>query len=175
MHYVRYKPRVNLGIISERIANGGGRVRYALPTRQVAPVISPTVTATPTTSKISPPAWMLEPRFSTMPVTITPPPGVATELPMDISIPETFRYSPEQLRDMLMRGASETYDRSGEDENGLPLATDLEQRSREMDATKQFAIDKAGGVLPATAVDATPGQALGWAAAALIGYLLLGG
>lgn len=61
--------------------------------------------------------------------------------------PDQFRYSEDQIRDMLNRGQSETMERSGESDSGLPYADDLETKSREADATAAF-IKDSNGVAP---------------------------
>ena len=88
-------------------------------------------------------------------------------------IPEQFRYSREQIVDMLARGASETYERSGEDETGLPLELELEQRSREIDANKQYVIDANGEIVTKEAP--APGAGLGLIAAAIAAFFIFGG
>ena len=107
-----------------------------------------------------------------VPVTL---PGIVTpSVPLEpAGIPQGFRYTREQLTDMLARGASETFERSGENENGLPTAFDLEQRSREMDANKQYADDVTGEVVAKDAPK--PGAGLGLIAAAIAAFLIFGG
>lgn len=61
---------------------------------------------------------------------------------------DQFRYSEDQIREMLLRGRSETTERSGESDSGLPNAFDLEQEAAESDATNQFTKDAAGGAFP---------------------------
>jgi len=68
--------------------------------------------------------------------------------PEDIVVPEQFRYSDDQIRDMLQRGASETFERSGETDSGLFNSPELEQKANESDATKQFGRESAGGTVP---------------------------
>ena len=52
--------------------------------------------------------------------------------------PDMFRYSEEQIREMLHRGKSETVERSGESDSGLPIAMEAEQTAREAGATSAF-------------------------------------
>lgn len=228
--HIRYKPRINLGIISQRDAIDYA-ARYAPPTSTVTTTLSPATTlepipytppimvpikppsapVRPTNGSISltpppgyigttvmPPsgfvwAYEISPttgsviRFPVNPVTLEPysyqdyvaggggfmPPSV--EPSVDVAVPDVFRYTKEQIADMLIRGASETFDRTGESEEGLPIADDLEQKSREIDATKQFGVDADGGLFPTVAPQAKAGQALGWTIAAVVGYFLLGG
>lgn len=201
--HIRYKPRINLGIVSEREGIDYA-ARYARLASQIIPdgTIAPTPTVAPTpsyvapvTSKPSPPAYLTdptarpptyeqdpaywgyrdprEPFYTTMPVT---PPIIQPLIEERdyAAIPEPFRYSKEQIMDMLARGASETYERTGETDSGLPVEVELEQISRELDATKQYAVDADGTIVP-TEPRIAAGAGLGWLAAAVVGFLVLGG
>lgn len=164
--HIRYKPRISLGIVSQRDVIDYA-TRYAPRTSTVTSALSPTPTLGPIA--YTPPIM----------VPIKQPSPFAPLAPelieaADFTVPDGFRYSPEQLRDMLIRGASETFERSGEDEQGLPFADDLEQKSREIDATKQYGVDARGALLPGEA-PAEAGKAVGWLLAAVAGYFLLGG
>lgn len=88
-------------------------------------------------------------------------------------IPEQQIYTKEQLLEMLHRGQSETVERSGESDSGLPNATGLEQKSREGDASRQYSIDAQGAAVPVPTE--TKDNALGWLALAAISFLVLGG
>lgn len=60
------------------------------------------------------------------------------------------RYTPEQIREMLERGASETVERSGESDGGGPADDELMQQSREANATDTFVENGNGtGTTPA--------------------------
>jgi hypothetical protein len=58
----------------------------------------------------------------------------------DFQIPEEmrFRYSDDQIREMLARGKSETVERSGESDSGMPEDSDLERRAANNGATDAF-------------------------------------
>lgn len=81
-------------------------------------------------------------------------------------------YSPDQIREMFARGTSETYERSGEDENGLPQASHLEQQARESDSMTQFAFDSGDETVPDTMPDKPDIVPL--AVLAALAYFLLG-
>lgn len=49
-----------------------------------------------------------------------------------------FRYTPEQIREMRERGKSETMERSGESDGGMPDDNAMMQKSREASATEHF-------------------------------------
>lgn len=163
MGYVRYRPRV-LKI--------DGEVRLA--TKEILPGLgnlsrgrfwkTPTQTVTATASAPAP---------APAPVQDVVSSGIDTPAAAS-TIPQQFRYTKEQLADMLIRGASEQVERSGEDENGLPEAYDLEQISRENDATKQFGIDAEGGLFPEV-VAMPENKAVGWLIAAAVAYFMIGG
>ncbi len=122
-----------------------------------------TPTRTPTaTPPISPPLRM--------------PGGVPImpDIAIDLQIPPGVRYTEDQIRDMLMRGRSETMERTGESDAGLPPAADLEERADQAAATTQYGIDVRAGVTPPPA----PGAAPDWlvpAALAIGAFFLLGG
>lgn len=148
--------------------NGGRGVRRPTfsPTRTVSPTITATRSPVTSSNKIRPPAHLVKPVD-----TRTAPAATGVD---PSYIPEGFRYSKEQLADMLARGQTETMERSGEDENGLPFADELEQKSREMDATKQFGVDASDALLPEMAPEPA-GQGTGLLLAAVAAYFLLGG
>lgn len=182
------KPRLKLGSlgITRDMQNG---VRYAPRITAVSPppTIAPTATVTATQPdytggtlwrytepKISPPASFYEQTVSLPEWEPQLRPGDPGYVSFPAEIPEQFRYSKEQLMDMLARGASETYQRTGETESGLPLELELEQLSRELDASKQYAVNAEGEIV-ALEPEPTAGAGLMWAAAAAAAFFLFGG
>ncbi len=204
MQHIRYKPRINLGSlgVTRKEASIDYATRYAkitptlTPTETyVQPLQPPPVISVP----ISPPPSFYEQSYGIAPTLVSGEPFVATPTPIpvfdptplirpdfiapgaepfvpafDTAIPEQFRYSKEQLMDMLARGASETFERTGETDSGLPLELELEQISRELDATKQFVVDADGTIIPVEP-ETAPGAGLAWIAAAIAGFFILGG
>jgi hypothetical protein len=96
---------------------------YAPPT----PKITPTITPIKSTGLTLDPSML---RFSP-----------------DFQIPEEMRhrYSDDQIREMLARGKSETVERSGESDSGMPIDSDLEQRATENNANAAFTATAGGG------------------------------
>jgi len=85
---------------------------------------------------------------------ITPaPPSMSTPLQFDPDFNAgedmRFRYSDDQIREMLARGKSETTERSGESDSGMPVDKDHEQAANEKHATESFSVSS----------DGTPGYA----------------
>lgn len=184
MQHIRYKPRINLGSLGVTRESIDYATRYADVTGRLAPsttLLQPMQPPPIIQVPISPPASFYEPTpipvFDPTPL-IRPDfiaPGAEPFVPtFDTAIPEQFRYSKEQLMDMLARGASETYERTGETDSGLPLELELEQISRELDATKQYVVDADGTIVPVEPKGA-PGAGLGWLAAAAAAFFVLGG
>lgn len=62
--------------------------------------------------------------------------------------PDLFRYSDEQIREMFQRGQSETVERSGESDSGLPYAGEAEQSVQDADATAVFMRDSVDVPVP---------------------------
>lgn len=77
-----------------------------------------------------------------------------------------FRYSEGQIREMLQRGASETMERSGESDSGLPADEAAQQQSREASATADFESNGSGPGFTVTESDAPPNY---WPLIAAIG------
>lgn len=186
--HIRYKPRINLGIVSNgrksidyttRYYANGARLSpttaYAPPsTTLLQPIQPPPIISVP----ISPPASFYEPAPGILDVPAaqwqTAFPSADATMPLDTAfIPEQFVYSKEQIMDMLARGASETFERSGETDSGLPIDTELEQKSRELDATKNYVINASGEIIPLEPKAAGGGLAL--LAAAVAAFFLFGG
>lgn len=78
---------------------------------------------------------------------ITPIKSTPLVIHPDFNVPEEmrFRYSDDQIREMLQRGKSETVERSGETDGGMPVETDLEQQSKESSATENFDVSAGNG------------------------------
>jgi len=177
--HIRYKPRIKFPLNALGVT-GRETIDYATRYARLEPQITATTTYTPppTTLQpieappvisvpISPPASFFEP-----PVTVFP--SADSAMPIDTAfVPETFVYSKDQILDMLTRGASETFERTGETESGLPIAAELEQKSRELDATKNYVVNAEGEIIPVEPKATGGGLAL--LAAAVAGFLLLGG
>lgn len=96
---------------------------------------------------------------------------VAQDWRTSMQIPDQFRYTPDQIRDMLMRGQSETMERSGESDSGLPPASAAEAEANAREATKQYGIDVRAGAVPPP-VSETPNLL---PLAALAAFLIFGG
>lgn len=182
MHFPPHYSR-NLGFVQPGIV---GRVAHQInmpPSTVLAkgarrPAPKPTVTYRGTSGFAKRPVYPSTPKLTTsmMPTRSTPlhvanDPISENYMPDQI-IPEQFRYTKEQLRDMLARGHSETVERSGESDSGLPPSPDLEETANQRDATKQYGIDVRAGVTPGAAPDEPNLLPLALAAAA---FFLLGG
>lgn len=169
--HIRYKPRIKINPCSLGIT-GRESIDYAAkyatayappPTTLLQPMQPPPVMMVP----IKPPSSFYEPPPAAFPST-------DAAMPLDTAfIPEQFVYSKEQIMDMLARGASETYERSGETDSGLPIAAELEQKSRELDATKDYVINADGAIIPVE--PKAPGGGLALLAAAVAAFFLFGG
>lgn len=188
--HIRYKPRVNLGSLGvTRESIDYASKYYVPPPTLLQPIQPPPVISVP----ISPPSSFYQPpelitqaeRLPTFDPDYTPilyDPGIVSgpaedwrtfDPQFNLERPEQFVYSKEQIMDMLARGASETFERSGETDSGLPIDTELEQKSRELDATKNYVINASGEIIPVEPKAAGGGLAL--LAAAVAGFFLLGG
>ena len=188
--HIRYKPRVNLGsLVVTRESIDYATRYYAPPPTLLQPIQPPPVISVP----ISPPPSFYDPPSIVAPGYFDPSPpqydpvtgmqlpgtgftapGTTPFMPtFDTALPEQFVYSKEQIMDMLARGASETFERTGETDSGLPIDTELEQKSRELDATKNYVINASGEIVPVEPKAAGGGLAL--LAATVAAFFLFGG
>lgn len=87
--------------------------------------------------------------------TVTAPPPSFNIARQGMS-PDQFQYSEDQILQMLERGQSETVERSGESDAGLPVADDLELTSRQSDATRAFLLDAENAATPTLEPAAAP-------------------
>lgn len=81
-----------------------------------------------------------------------------------------FPYTREQLLEMLARGRSETFERSGESDTGLPFADDAESKARAEGATAAFGA-RAGEPVPPEPAERNP--LVPWVVLGALAYLLV--
>lgn len=185
--HIRYKPRINLGSLGITRESIDYAARYATrtalaPSTTLQPIAPPPVISVPISPPSSfyesPPTIVRDDYFVDQPILYFPPsttfPSADAAMPLDTAfIPEQFVYSKDQIMDMLARGASETFERSGETDSGLPIDTELEQKSRELDATKDYVINADGAIIPVE--PKAPGGGLALLATAVAAFFLFGG
>lgn len=132
-----YGRSYGLGFINPRRVNGGwggGSGGGWVPPRQtvaIAPPIQPKITPIQAPPRMSTPLTHPDKNIYVTDYRTHP----------DFNVPEEmrFRYSPEQIKDMLARGKSETVERSGESDSGMPDDTAMQTQSRQNGATDAFA------------------------------------